>query len=1368
MLYIFDSAEKLIDILPQESLFDAKFREVLNGENTFAFTIPVGNEYVVEGNLVAFRDLDGYWQVFEIKRLVDLHGDGLTRTAFCEHIFYELLDDIVTDKRPSGSAIAALSGMLEGTRWQVGIVDDLGAANTSAYYISALEAVQKVAEAWKGELNWRCVISGGVITRYVDLRAMVGTDTGKQFIYSKDILNIEREVDSSSVVTALYGRGKGVETESGAYGRRLTFADVVAADKPAGQEWIGDDDALSRWGRNGRHRFDVFVDEEETDPEVLLQKTRDELARRKVPRVTYRLDVVSLEQLTGYEHEKVRKGDLVRVIDREFTPELVVSARVIDIERDPLDPANIKNTKVVLGSFAPTIVEATINTARRVNDMANRPFNTKWLDGKISVLQNEIENVQSCVFQTADDGILILDAPTYDQATKAMKLGGGIFAIANQKDGQGGWNWRTFGDGSGFTADLITAGMIDAGLVQIGSATTFEEGYDPSKTRPVGMAADSNCTGLWHFDGSLNSHKGLPVVFDGAFANSKWGQGLKVDADKTLKIPTADILHPEESSVNMLAYNLAGAPNGAVIFDLGDSDGNQAIKVGISSATGHEGELFIEDEAVQYAVAETSQADFAAGTLTGVVSNPTGDLTLAVEGTKFAATEDTQAEFEAGTLANTEYAGGLKLKYTPGALIYGSDVTAEGTVSSSAVVSGQLASYAFDDDTDSWWAGDSLTDPNPWARLDFGANPKTIRKLRVFGANNSRQVKDFNLKGSNSATTGWVELCAGTILRNNSWQDFVLTSFNSYRYYQFNILSWYQYTGPRVYEMEMMEATQTPGTYALSGTWEKEYNLAAVGVARSSTINWNETIPANTSIQVQAAIATDGVNYGSYATCTSGSAIPGITAGMDLSSAKMKIKVTLTTTDTSVTPSLNSLTSWVTSAYKTSGNRVHIYDISGVGIAELSQIAWDATLPTGTSVAVKAAISTDGGSSYGAFQTCTSGQAIPVLTANMDISNARLKIQGDLATSDYSATPKLNSLDISVSKAANIAYGTNKSELIGWDNIAIQWKTERLSLIINGAESAYIENPGQVTTLDTYAFIGSDKAGANQIGTVVDELRIDKIYQPIDKVNSWRIVDAPFYTSEEFKQWPGYVKVETDGLKVYDSESALRLLVGSWLRGALRKYGIKVINGEIYSSIVSTGDEDAKTFIRLISPNLLQMFSEVGGVSKKQLEMAAPDGGGGGGIDFYVDDVWAGTISGENTDLYITAPYGDVVLSSLDTLGSKDCLEDTENFGLVKLGARESPENRYVDEGIGTLNNGECRIEVDMIFMECIESNTEYSRWYIHLTPYAEVDLYVAEIGADYFIVKEKQNGVSSNMDFAWSLSAVRKDYAHLRFVTKE
>lgn len=325
--------------------YDAVHTEKLTGENTFTFTVPANHpdsQFVVEGNLVAFKDLDANWQLFEIKRVTDVHGDSLTRTAFCEHAFYELIDDFIEDIRPYNvSAHFAMTQALSGTRWSVGDVADLGLNSTNFYYENVLSAIQKVASVWHGELRFRVVVTGGVISaRYVDLLARRGAETGKQFAYSKDIKSIEREVDLTTLATALYGRGKGVEVGEG-YGRRLDFADVVwstanggPVDKPAGQKWVGDPEALARWGRpGGRHRFGTYDDPEEIDPSKLLQKTWEDLQERKNPRITYRLDVVDLERLTGYEHEKVRLGDTVRVIDRVFSPSLLVSARVIEINR---------------------------------------------------------------------------------------------------------------------------------------------------------------------------------------------------------------------------------------------------------------------------------------------------------------------------------------------------------------------------------------------------------------------------------------------------------------------------------------------------------------------------------------------------------------------------------------------------------------------------------------------------------------------------------------------------------------------------------------------------------------------------------------------------------------------------------------------------------------------------------------------------------------------------------------------------------------------------------------------------------------------------------------------------------------------------
>jgi len=76
-----------------------------------------------------------------------------------------------------------------------------------------------------------------------------------------------------------------------------------------------------------------------------------------------------------------------------------------------------------------------------------------------------------------------------------------------------------------------------------------------------------------------------------------------------------------------------------------------------------------------------------------------------------------------------------------------------------------------------------------------------------------------------------------------------------------------------------------------------------------------------------------------------------------------------------------------------------------------------------------------------------------------------------------------------------------------------------------------------------------------------------------------------------------------------------------------------------------------------------------------------------------------------------------------------------------------------------------CRVDIDPIFMECIEPHTMDSKWHIHLTPYDDVSLYVAEIGDSYFIVKERNSGNTTGAEFTWSLSATRKNYAHIRFM---
>jgi hypothetical protein len=374
-----------------------------------------------------------------------------------------------------------------------------------------------------------------------------------------------------------------------------------------------------------------------------------------------------------------------------------------------------------------------------------------------------------------------------------------------------------------------------------------------------------------------------------------------------------------------------------------------------------------------------------------------------------------------------------------------------------------------------------------------------------------------------------------------------------------------------------------------------------------------------------------------------------------------------------------------------------------------------------------------------------------------------------LTTNDAGITPSVFMVGLGLYSANTKVYAINVSTLTGWDDIAVEWKSDRMSLIINGVEEAFIENPNRLTTLGDYTYIGCDSSG-NQIGTIIDELRVDKVYQPIEKVLAWCMVNAPFYTSEEFAQWPGYIRTETDGLKVYDSTDALRVLLGSWMRGAIRKYGLKIFDGEIYSSIVRSGAEDADDFIQFNPPNSLEIYgTTINGTGYKVMSITAPHSATAnylGGIQWYSEyGSLRGSVYNEDNNVYIYATLGDVIISDLVVVGDKNCVEYTDDFGAVKLAARESPDIRYIDEGLGELNNGECRVDLDPIFMQCIEPNTSDNRWFIHVTPYADVSLYISEIGEDYFIVKESGQRASSGMSFAWSLSAVRKNRSMIRFM---
>jgi hypothetical protein len=106
--------------------------------------------------------------------------------------------------------------------------------------------------------------------------------------------------------------------------------------------------------------------------------------------------------------------------------------------------------------------------------------------------------------------------------------------------------------------------------------------------------------------------------------------------------------------------------------------------------------------------------------------------------------------------------------------------------------------------------------------------------------------------------------------------------------------------------------------------------------------------------------------------------------------------------------------------------------------------------------------------------------------------------------------------------------------------------------------------------------------------------------------------------------------------------------------------------------------------------------------------------------------------------------------------GAKSAVVQTKTYGQRKLYAVEAPDVRFSDEGMARLQEGTARVDLDPIFLETIEGE-----YLVHVTPYGDASLHVAEIGENYFVIKARAG--DPDVAFAWRLSATRKGYAGVR-----
>ena len=407
---------------------------------------------------------------------------GVVWTDTALNSICELFGDFIFDKRPYGYGfLQALNVCLEPTRWEAGTVDQRGTvdAGLTFYHTSSREALQDILECG-GELETQVVTDGTRVTgRRVGIRSHRGRSGGhRRFSYGKDLTSIDR-TEHWGAITACYGFGKGIETEGGGRGRKLTFGSVNG-----GKDYVEDAAALKLYGRpdgNGgmAHVFGTFSDPDCEDAATLLAETRAYLDAHKEPGVTYSADVIDLVAM-GRDWEGVAVGDDVQIVDTCFSPALRCEGRVTKLVTDELGGA----MRVTLGNITETMADMWLSQQKQVSSLSKR--SSSWdvaASTPPSYLQQVMDamNAQfnmsgsSYTFTSFEQGTIYASVPMDANGRSttgkgsAMQLCSQGFRIASGCRADGSWDWRTFGTGAGFTADLITVGTLMGDLIKAGT-----------------------------------------------------------------------------------------------------------------------------------------------------------------------------------------------------------------------------------------------------------------------------------------------------------------------------------------------------------------------------------------------------------------------------------------------------------------------------------------------------------------------------------------------------------------------------------------------------------------------------------------------------------------------------------------------------------------------------------------------------------------------------------------------------------------------------------------------------------------------------------------------------------------------------------
>lgn len=488
----------------------ARIKCVLNGMWTAEMSHPIDSEgrweYIVEDAVVKMQSFNGE-QLFRIKGK-EKSEDSVE--ASLEPIFMDSKDDcFLVDIRPTGkNGQQALNEMIRPNEKYSASSNITKVA--TAYYITKnlIEAINgdddnSFVNRWGGEIlfdNFRVFIN-----------ERIGQDNGVEVRYGKNVKRdgIREKVDISEITTRIYPKGYNGKMMSG---KGYVDSELIDKYPVIHIKTVSFDDIKLREDAGESEDASVTICNTQEELDKALEKRCKEVYAdgSDKPKVTISVDMELLENTEEYKEyksiETVSLGDTIHARHRVL--DIIGDARVIELEYDSI---RCKVSSVVIGDFKSGYFDNVTSAMNRIEE-AIRDDGTVVgeqvkgiIDGIRAMMRTQANNahpspVRSMIFEDLVEG-----SPTFG----ALCLGTMGFQIANKRTADGKeWDWRTFGTGGGFFADLIVAGTMLADRIRAGKLQSQD--YVEGKS---GFELNLD-TGVITFYGSDDSGNASKLLFE--------------------------------------------------------------------------------------------------------------------------------------------------------------------------------------------------------------------------------------------------------------------------------------------------------------------------------------------------------------------------------------------------------------------------------------------------------------------------------------------------------------------------------------------------------------------------------------------------------------------------------------------------------------------------------------------------------------------------------------------------------------------------------------------------------------------------------------------------------------------------------------